>query len=126
MYVLGKMIEAVRPGGVILDLQVTRPEPRIEVDGRLVCRLEAEPLLSQADAATAAVDAEVRRGRLAEEAVDEHDACTHFADGAELVADFGDKEGIALPEHAISELLAVAEPCVRRDRCRLRRLIRLR
>ena len=51
MHVLGNMVGAVRPGGVILDLQVVRPNPRVEVDGRFVCELDGAPLFRKADAA---------------------------------------------------------------------------
>jgi hypothetical protein len=116
------MVKAVRPGGTVLDLQVIKPNPRIEVGDRLICELDAAPLLERADAATAAIGAEIQHGRLVEEAADDHDARTHFANGADLVADFTDKELARLPKHVVPELLAVTEPCVRRDRCRLRRL----
>ena len=88
MNVLGRMIEAVRPGGLILDLQVIRPNPRIELNGRLVAEIDGEALFRWADAATAAVDARIRAGDLVEEAVDDHDVREHYTDGAELVEDF--------------------------------------
>ena len=50
-----------------------------------------------------------------------HDVRKHYTDGAELVADFADKKR-RLPDHAVPGLLAVARPCVVRERCRLRRL----
>jgi hypothetical protein len=117
------MMKALRPGGTILDLQILRPSPRMEVGDTVVCEIEAEQLFRRADAAAAAIDAEIGRGRLIEEAVDDHDTCTHFADGAELVAETKDKL-VRLPEASIPELLAMAQPCIRRDRCRLRRLVK--
>jgi hypothetical protein len=119
--VLGKMVKAVKPGGVILDLQVIRPKPRIESDGRVVCEFVAAELLRKADAAAAAVDALVTQGRLFEEAVDDHDVCEHFDSGAELLAGLADP-GRSLPADAIPELRVLPRPCTRRDRCRLRRL----
>ena len=121
MDVLRRMMKTLRPGGSILDLQILRPSPRIEVGDTLVCEIEAEQLFRRADAAAAAIDAEIGRGRLIEEALDDHDACTHFANGAELVAETKGKL-VRLPEAAIPDLLAIAQPCIRRDRCRLRRL----
>jgi hypothetical protein len=121
VHVLRKMVEAVKPGGLVLDLQVIRPNPTAEVDGRAVCEIDGEPLFRSADAATAAVDALILGGRLVEQAVDDHDVRKHYADGAELVDDFADKKR-RLPDHAVSGLLAVAQPCVVRERCRLRRL----
>ena len=58
MDVLGRMIEAVKPGGLILDLQVIRPDARVELHGRLVAEIDGEAVFRCADAATAAVDAQ--------------------------------------------------------------------
>ncbi len=121
MHVLHNMVNAVHPGGRILDLQVIRPNPRVEEGGRFVCEVNGDPLFRRADAATAAIDALIRSGRLVEEAVDDHDVRTHFPNGPELVADFEPKER-SLPESAIPKLLAITQPVVIRERCRLRRL----
>ena len=88
MNALRRMVEAVRPGGLVLDLQVIRPDPRVELNGRVVAEIDGEPLFAWADAATAAVDARIEAGDLVEEAVDDHDVCEHYSDGTELVEDF--------------------------------------
>jgi hypothetical protein len=121
VHVLRNMVEAVEPGGLVLDLQVIRPDPVVEVDGRAYCEFDGEPLFAGADAATAAVDALVRAGRLVEEAVDDHDVRKHYASGAELVTDFVGKRR-KLPAEAIPALRSIEEPCAVRERCRLRRL----
>ena len=121
MHVLRNMIEAVKPGGIVLDLQVIRPNPIVEVDGRVVCEIDGEPLFRGADAATAAVDALIRAGRLGEQTVDDHDVRKHYDNGADLVDDFADKKR-RLPDGAVPGLLALARPCAVRERCRLRRL----
>ena len=121
MHVLRKMVDAVEPGGLVFDLQVIRPNPTVEVDGRFVCEIDGEPLFHGADAATAAVEALIRAGRLVEQAVDDHDVRKHYANGAELAADFADARR-QLPDGALPRLRAIAQPCVVRERCRLRRL----
>ena len=121
MHVLGHMVDAIKSGGVVLDLQVIRPNPTVEVDGHVVCEIDGEPLFHMADAATAAVDALVRVGRLLEHIVDDHDVRKHYADGAELVDDFVGKKR-RLPADALSDLRALTQPCAVRERCRLRRL----
>jgi hypothetical protein len=115
------MISSIKPGGVALDLQVIRPDPRVEVDGRLVCEIDGQPLFRFADAAAAAVDASIAEGHLLEEAVDDHDVRTHYRTGADLVADFAGKER-TLPADAVPTVRAITRPCVVRERCRLRRL----
>lgn len=121
MHVLRNMITAVKPGGPILDLQVIRPDPRVETDGRVVCEIDGQPLFRLADAAVSAVGAAIAAGRLVEEAVDDHDVRKHYRTGADLVADFAGKER-KLPTDAVPTVRALEHPCVVRERCRLRRL----
>ncbi len=115
------MVDAVKPGGLVLDLQVIRPNPTAEVNGHVICEIDGEPLFRMADAATAAVDALIRAGRIVEQAIDDHDVREHYDDGTDLVDAFTDKKR-QLPEPAIPRLIALAQPCVVRERCRLRRL----
>ena len=121
MHVLRNMVEAVKPGGFVYDLQVIRPNPTAEVEGHVICEIDGEPLFHTADAATTAIDALIRTGRLVEQAVDDHDVRKHYDNGSELVDDFTDKKR-QLPDPAVPQLCALAQPCVVRERCRLRRL----
>ena len=121
MHVLRNMVEAVVPGGTVLDLQVIRPNPVVESDTRVLCEIDGESLLRKADAAARAVDSLLGAGRLFEEAVDDHDVRKHYRTGSELVDDFAGKER-RLPAEAAAGLNALARPCVVRERCRLRRL----
>jgi hypothetical protein len=116
------MVAAVEPGGLVLDLQVIRPDPVVEIDGRVVCEVDGEPLFRMADAATAAVDALIATGSLLEQATDDHDVRKHYATGADLVDGFADKER-ELPERSVPYLRTVTQPCIVRERCRLRRLL---
>jgi hypothetical protein len=115
------MIGAARPGGRILDLQVIRPDPVIELDGRPISHIDGEPLFLWADAAVAAIDARIAVGDLVEEAVDDHDVRKHYSDGADLVADIADSRR-DLPEGDVPMLRTIRQPLVARERCRTRRL----
>ena len=121
VHVLRNMVDAVKPGGLVLDLQVIRPNPVVETDGEMVCEIDGEPLFRGADAATAAIDALVHNGELIEQTVDDHDVRKHYANGTELVDDFAGKQR-RLPEHALPQLRELRRPCCVRERCRLRRL----
>ena len=121
MHVLSNMVRAIRPGGDVLDLQVIRPNPTVEVGGQVVCEIDGEPLFRMADAATAAVDALIRTGELVEQAIDDHDVRGHFASGAVLITTFAGKKR-QLPTNAVPALRALAQPCLVRERSRLRRL----
>ena len=121
MDALSRMLDGVAPGGLVLDLQVIRPDPQIELDGRVVAQIDGEPLFQRADAATAAVDARIAAGDLVQEAVDDHEVCKHYSDGADLVDDVAGSRR-SLPEAVVPMLEAIDRPLVVRERCRLRRL----
>jgi hypothetical protein len=119
VYVLHNMVNAVKPGGLVLDLQVIRPNPVVEANGTQLGEIDGEPLFALADAATAAVDAAIAAGQLVEEAIDDHDVRKHYPSGADLVDEFATKKRRVLDAQRVR---AVTRPCVVRERCRLRRL----
>ena len=121
MNVLRNMVAAVRPSGLVLDLQVIRPDPVIESGETPIFEIWGEPLFLTADAASAAVKDAIARNRLAQEAVDDHDVRTQYPTGPDLVDDFADKKR-RIPQDAIPQLLAASGPLTVRERCRLRRL----
>ena len=63
MHVLRNMVSAVRPGGLVLDLQVIRPNPVVEADGEELSEVDGEPLFALADAAARRVSAGRVRGK---------------------------------------------------------------
>jgi hypothetical protein len=123
VHVLRRSREALVPQGIALDLQVIRPHPRVELEGRVFCEADGTPLFESADAARAAVDLFIAQGLLEEEAVDDHDVAQHYSTGAELVEDWEPKKR-ELPAEAVPPLRAFSGTCLVRERCRLRRLRR--
>jgi hypothetical protein len=75
-----------------------------------------------ADAAAAAIDDFILRGRLVEQAVDDHDVRKHFASGRELIEDFAKKQR-KLDASALPDLRVLPGQCAVRERCRLRKLL---
>jgi hypothetical protein len=118
---LSQMIEAVAPRGLILDLQVIRPDPYVELYGEVIARIDGEPLFAWADAANAEIYTRIAAGDLVEEAVDDHDVRKHYSEGADLVEDVGSSKR-RFPDDVIPILAAIEQPLVVRERCRLRRL----
>jgi hypothetical protein len=118
---LSRMVEAARHGGLILDLQVIRPDPVVELAGHPIAHIDGAPLFAWADAAVAAIDARIAAGDLTEEAADDHDVCKHYTDGAELVDDVAQSRR-TLPAEAVPTLQAIRRPLVVRERCRTRLL----
>ena len=124
MHVLRRLRETLVPEGIVLDLQVIRPHPLVEVDGTVLCEIDGSSLFVGADAARAAVDLLIAEQLLKQEAVDDHDVRNHYSDGVALVADF-ETGGRKIPVAAIPLLQAVERECVVRERCRVRRLRRI-
>jgi hypothetical protein len=124
VHVLRRLRVALVPEGLVLDLQVIRPHPVVEMDSRPLCEIDGSPLFVGADAARDAVDLLVAEGLLEEEAVDDHDVRKHYVTGAALVADFAESER-KIPSEMIPQLEALDRECVVRERCRLRRLRRV-
>jgi len=124
VYVLRRFRDALVPDGIVLDLQVIRPHPRIESDGRTFCEADGGPLFEWADAARDAVDLLGTEGLLEEEAVDDHDVLKHYETGAALVDDWQQKLR-KLPAEFVPLLRTIERECVVRERCRVRRLRRV-
>jgi hypothetical protein len=115
------MLDASARGGLVLDLQVIRPNPLVEVDGTTICEIDGEPLFEWADAASAALDARVEAGDLVDEAQDDHDVLAHYESGPDLLDDFAESKR-RIPDAGIPLVRAIDRPCAVRERCRLRRL----
>lgn len=121
MDVLHRYVDRLRPGGILLDLQVVPPLPVVEAGGRPVCAIEGQSLLDDAEAAARAVDGLVATGRLREDGRHDHSVLLHYRDGAELVDDFAGRKR-SVPAASVAELRQLAEPCVVREWCRTRLL----
>ena len=118
------MIEAAKPGGQILDLQVIRPDPVVELDGRTIAQIDGEPLFAWADAAVAAIDERVTVGDLVQAGVDDHDVREHFPHGRALIERFATSKR-RLPDDAVPLLQPIEQPLTVREHCRTR-LLRVR
>ncbi len=121
MHVLRRLREALVSEGIVLDLQVIRPHPLVEVNDTVLCEIDGSSLFVGADAARAAVDLLIAERLLEEEAADDHDVRKHYVNGAALVDDFAPSDR-KIPTEAIPRLLRLERECVVRERCRVRRL----
>jgi hypothetical protein len=121
VHVLRRFRDALVPGGLMLDLQVIRPQPVVEVDGADACEIDGSALLATAESAAGEIDAMVASGLFVEEARDDHDVRKHYDSGAELVEDFEDSPR-DLPAEWIPRLRELEQACAVRERCQTRRL----
>jgi hypothetical protein len=124
VHVLRRLREALVPEGIVLDLQVIRPHPLVEVNDTFLCEIDGSSLFVGADAARAAVDLLIAERLLEEEAADDHDVRKHYVNGAALVSAFETSDR-NIPAEAIPRLRRLERECVVRERCRVRRLRRV-
>lgn len=123
MHVQRRFLKAVVPGGILLDLQIIPPYPRVEAQGKVIHLVHGGEVFDWALAAGAALDRLVDEGRLLDEAYLDHDVLSHYENGAVLCANWPSKLA-TLPPEVTSLLSAVSTICVLRERCRLRKLVR--
>jgi hypothetical protein len=124
VHVLRRLRKALVPEGIVLDLQVIRPHPLVEVNDTFLCEIDGSSLFVGADAARAAVDLLIAERLLEEQAADDHDVRKHYVNGAALVSDFETSDR-KIPAEAIPRLRRLERECVVRERCRVRRLRRV-
>ena len=122
---LDRMLDALAPWGVALDLQVIRPtrgwRSAAGSSARSTAARSSSGRMRRLPPSTRGIVA----GDLVEEAVDDHDVRSHYPSGRDVVEDVAESKQ-RLPESAIRALEALDEPVVVRERCRLRplRLVR--
>jgi hypothetical protein len=121
--VLRHLCEAVAPGGQVVDLQAVQPSGRVEIDGRMVGRIDDRAFFQRARRAVAGLDALVHEGPLRRGEQVEFDTLVRFDTGAELVAEIADSDEREMPD-ALADLLRHAGPYLTRERSMVRVLRR--
>jgi len=110
------------PGGLLLHLTCVPPPAAIEVDGRLLGRLDESAFLDRVARTEEAVELLIAEGLLVDEASLAHDVLKHYGTGAAAIADIDERPFIRIPAPLRKELTDVAGPVVERTACLLRRL----
>jgi len=118
---LRNVLDALVPGGTLLDLQTMRPPPSVEAQGRVVCELETASFFVQADANDLVLMDAVQKGVLALEAEESLEVLQRWSSGAELVADLESRRR-KVPAAMRPIVEAIDAECIVREPCRLRRL----
>lgn len=120
--VLRNVLRMCEPGGVLLHLTCMPPPAGIEVDGRLLGRLDQTRFLERVARTEEAVELLISERQLVEEASLVHDVLKHHASGADLIADVGARAYSSVPQALETKLTEVTGPVVERTACLLRRL----
>ena len=119
--VLRSLVEALVPGGIVLDLGSVPPAAEIESGGVVLGSLDEDAFFAEALPAMAGLDALVAEGVLREEGRTTCDMLLHFDSSEDLVEDVETRSHTRLTEDLAERLRQVAAPVRQHEHCLLRR-----
>ncbi len=90
--VLRDLLEALEPGGLVVDLLSVPPGEWVEVDGEVVGELDGSTFFPRALAAAAGLDALAAEGVLVHEHQERFAILVRYPTGADLVEDVSQRE----------------------------------
>ncbi len=123
--VLRKLLQALVPGGIVVDLLSVPPPERVEVDGELVGELDNSAFFPRALAAAGALDALVLEGVLVHEHEERFPIFVRYPTGTNLFEDVAQREYTRMPAAIGPRVRAIVGPCEIRDNCLVRRFRKL-
>ena len=123
--VLRHLLEALEPGGLVVDLLSVPPPERVEVDGEVVGELDGSRFFPRALAAAAGLDVLAAEGVLMHEHEERFAIFVRYLTGADLVEDVSQREHTRIPAELARTVRAIPGPCAIRDNCLVRRFRKL-
>ena len=119
--VLRRLMTALVPGGLVVDLLSVPPPERVEVGGELLGELDGSAFFPRALAAAGGLDALAVEGVLVHEHEERFPIFVRYPTGADLVEDVAQREYTRMPAALGRRVRAIAGPCEIRDNCLVRR-----
>lgn len=119
--VLRRLMTALVPGGLVVDLLSVPPPERVEVGGELLGELDGSAFFPRALAAAGGLDALAAGGVLVHEHEERFPIFVRYPTGADLVEDVAQREYTRMPAALGRRVRAIAGPCEIRDNCLVRR-----
>lgn len=123
--VLRDLLQALKPGGLVVDLLLVPPPERIEADGEVVGELDGSTYFPRALAAAAGLDALATEGVLDHEHEERFAIFVRYLTGVDLVEDVSQREYTRIPGELARRVRAIPGPCAIRDNCLVRRFRKL-
>ena len=123
--VLRKLLQALVPGGVVVDLLSVPPPERIEVDGDVLGELDGSRFFPRALAAAAGLDMLAEEGLLVAEGEERFPVFIRYPTGPDVIEDVAQREYTRMPSALAGRLQAIQQPCAIRDNCLVRRFRKL-
>ena len=124
MHVLRRLLQALVPGGVVVDLLSVPPPERVEVGDEVLGELDQSRFFPRALAAAAGLDALAEEWFLVAEHEERFSILVRYATGAEAVEDVAQRTYTRMPAELARRVEAIPGPCAMREHCLVRRFRR--
>ena len=119
--VLRKLLQALVPDGVVVDLTAVPPNAQVEVDGAVLGELDGRAFFPRAQEATAGLDALAREGLLLLEGEERFTVLVRYPTGRDAVEDVAQRTYTRMPACLARRVEAIAGPVAIREHSLVRR-----
>jgi hypothetical protein len=109
VHVLRRLLEALAPGGAVVDLASVPPDGLVEAGGRVVGRLDESAFFARARVAAAGLDDLVAEGLLTPRANERLPVLIDYPTGADAVADVAERSYGRMPDVVAGRLATITE-----------------
>ena len=124
--VLRKLLQALVPDGVVVDLTAVPPNARVEVDRAVLGDLDGRAFFPRAEEATAGLDALAREGLLLLEREERFSILVRYPTGRDAVEDVAQRTYTRMPASLARRVEATAGPVAIREHSLVRSFRRTR
>lgn len=118
--VLRRLLQALVPGGVVVDLTMSPPDEAIESAGVTLGHLDGSAFFPRAVAACAGLDALAEDGYLRREREEPIVVTVRYPSGADVLEDVARRGYTRMPTALGEKLVTVEAECVLRSNCLVR------
>ena len=118
--VLRRLLRALVPGGVVVDLTMAPPDEIVESRGEILGQLDGSAFFPRAIAAGAGLDALAREGLLDLEREEPVTVIVRYPTGNDVLEDVAGRTYTAMPSALASRLETISAECLLRSNCLVR------
>jgi len=119
--VLRKLLQALIPGGVVVDLTAVPPNAQVEVDGAVLGELDGSAFFPRAEEATAGLHSFAHGGLLLLEGEERLSILVGYPSGRDAVDDVAERTYTRMPAELARRVETIAGPVAIREHSLVRR-----
>jgi len=118
--VLRRLLAALVPGGVVVDLTMSPPDESVESGGKLLGHLDGSLFFPRSLAAGAGLDALADEGILMLEREEPASVIVRYPSGNDVLEDIAEKTYTRMPDELARRLAGTSEECLLTSHCLVR------